>query len=278
MLRPTKTVVKLEKSDPLKIYHGRVKPPVPPEILRKVITYLVHDRKTLWACYGTCFGWRFITAPHLFSTVTLRTDHSINAYFRLLWMDVSDYLPFVKRVKFDEDSFGNVDPFFFDNNNLEFFRKLENVHDLSITCLELSLFPVGIAKKYFGHFSHKLRSLTLISPRGTRQELFDFLDLFIFLDDIDISNFSPTKIGNPPAGSYGRGLEGRLALKDFGDEGLLRDIIHSYRGMQFKSVVLHDAKGGQLVLDACGRNVKTLRIIPGNRRYCKRFLLTRTFY
>ena len=278
MLRPkvkSKTVTKLEKSDALKVYDGQwTKPPMSPVILEKVVTYLVHDKKTLWACYGTCFGWQFLTAPYLFRTLKLQARQGMNSDSRLSLMKESDYLPFVKRVKFDKVSHRSFEPEFFDNDNhLECFRALENVHDLSIAGLNFSHFNKGRANKCFGHFGRELRSLTLISPRGTRQDLFDFLGLFPSLDDIEISDFSPLDtVNDTPPNHYRRGLKGRLVLKDFGDEGLLRAIFDSHGGMWFKSVVLHDAQGAQLVLDSCAYNVKTLRIWPSNGQYCKRFL------
>lgn len=151
------------------------------------------------------------------------------------------------------------------------FPILKNVRDLSITGLALSKFREGTTRELcFGHLSHKLRSLTLVSPRGTNEDLLDFLGLFPFLDDIEISDFQPPKTGNPPSGSLvWRRPEGRLALKDFGGNGLLRQITCMYEGMRFESVVLHGVQEAHRILETCAGSVKILQVQPGDRQYCK---------
>ena len=250
----------------------------PAEVYQRITINLLYDLITLSACSQTCYTWYFVAAPYLFRNVKLqqRSGDFVRHYLHpLLPMQEAKLLPFVKRVEFETNICGSpwVRPVLFDSRNLQCFRALENVQELSISGLDLHNFPADRTEECFGHFGQRLRSLVLLSPVGTSQELLNFLELFPLLNDIEISDFSSENPGDRPM-CYHRpkGLKGRLALVRFCDEGLLRNIIYLNEGMWFESVALYGAQGGQLVLDACGLTVKTLRICLGGRDYCKRLL------
>lgn len=235
-----------------------------------IIVHFAYDVWTLKACATTCFTWYNIATPHLHHTLKLRqwtrdASHAhLNPLESLHKLDLSD---FVKRVEF-ETIFGTpwVNPAIFDSDSLQYFHALNNLQDLTIANLDFSKFPMG-AGKYFGHFSPTLRSISLSAPRGTRRQLLDFFGLFPKLDDVEILNYlawaeerGTSDILLVPM--EGR-LRGRLTLKHFDDEELLKDMIVAYGGMWFTSMELHDVQGIQPVLEACASTLERVYIQPG---------------
>ena len=150
---------------------------------------------------------------------------------------------------------------------MQSFRDLANLHDLAIMHLNFRLFPHGF-REHFGHFSHLLRSVALLAPRGTRSQLLDFLRLFPGLDDIRICDYRGNGGGHGALeGRFepiGKGLRGQLSLKNFRDEGLLRDIIVAFGGMRFTSMRLESVVGVPLLLEACANTLETAYIYPGD--------------
>jgi hypothetical protein len=128
--------------------------------------------------------------------------------------------------------------------------------------------------KYFGQFSLTLRSVTLISPRGTRRQLLDFMRLFPKLDDVKILDYHTRggehKALDVPLVPMEGGLRGGLTLKNFGDEGLLKDMVFAYGGMGFTFMDLDDVQGMQFVLESCADTLTAVRIHP--RQHCKSIL------
>ena len=156
-----------------------------------------------------------------------------------------------------------VIPATFDCQSMRYFGALENVQELAIADLDFSKFPVGLGE-YFGRFSHSLRSVALSGPRGTRQQLLNFLRLFPQLDDIKILHYHSRaevheELDTRPA-LTGGGLRGRLTLVSIDEEGLLEDITAAFGGMRFTSMDLRNVRGTQLLLEACADTLETLRI------------------
>jgi len=245
------------------------------------MAYLTYDTQTLKACATTCFAWYNVAAPHLHRTLTFRqwdTDSSHTYLHPLEYLHKLELLPFVKQLQFERGIFGSpwVSPAIFDSESTQHFGALENLQDLAIADLEFFKFPMGVGE-YFGHFSPRLRSVALSAPRGTRRQLLDFLRLFSKLDDIKISHYhawvgAHDALGAPIVPIKGE-LRGQLTLKNFGDEGLLKDIIVVFGGMRFTSMHLDDVLGMQLLLEACADTLETVHIHPGGAfQRCKRVL------
>ena len=186
-------------------------------------------------------------------------------------------LPFVKQLQFKPIfALSRVVPAIFDSRSMRYFHALVNLQDLAIANLDLSKFPMG-AGRYFGHFSPTLRSVALSRPDGTRRQLLDFFRLFSKLDDIKILYYYPGPGPREPLDiqlvPIIGGLRGRLALRGFGDQELLEDIIVAFGGMRFTSMDLQDVRGTQLLLEACTDTLETLRIRPDDiSQHCKRAL------
>lgn len=248
-----------------------------PEILEMIISYLAYDSRTLKACASTCFAWYNVAIPHLHHTLTFRqwaTDTSRRYLNPLEPLHELDLLPFVKQLQFERGIFGTpwVAPAIFDSESIQYFGALENLQDLTIANLDFFKFPMGVGE-YFGHFSPTLRSVALSAPRGTRRQLLDFFRLFPKLDDVKISHYHIWAEARAPLIPVKGELRGRLALNDFGDEELLKEMIVAFGGMRFTSMDLHDVLGIQLLLEACADTLETVHIHPGSAfQHCKRVL------
>ena len=181
-------------------------------------------------------------------------------------------LPLVKKLQFlSYESQGPwMRPKVFDSGGLRHFFALVNLQDLVIMDLDLDL------SKFFSHFSPMLRSITLLRPIGSPQQLLDFLKLFPKLDDIKIIRFigmAETQDAPGTQRTHIQGsLRGKLALDGIRDQWLLEEIIESFGGMRFVSMELNDVVGVQLLLDACAEMLQTLCFLPGNRLYRSKFL------
>ena len=251
---------------------------VPPEIWEIVIAHLAYDSWTLKACAATCFTWYNIATPHLHRTLKFRQwarDTTRVHLNPLEFLHKLDLLKFVKEVQFEKAMFGTpwLVPAIFDPESLQYFCELKNLQDLTIADLDFSHFPMGVGK-YWGHFSPTLRSMALISPRGTRRQLLDFMRLFPKLDHVKISNYRGgggeyKAVGTPLVPTEG-GLRGGLTLKNFGDEGLLKDMAVVYGGMRFSFMDLDDVQGVRFVLETCADTLEAVRIHP--RQHCKSIL------
>jgi len=173
--------------------------------------------------------------------------------------------PFVKQVQFTGAIFTDpwVVPAIFNSWSLRHFRALVNLQDLTIADPDFSKFPMG-AGKYFGHFSPTLRSVALSRPNGTRRQLLDFFRLFPKLDDIKISYYRATPEAHEALDTQlipiRGGLRGRLILKEFDEQGLLKDMIVAFGGMRFTSMDLQNARGVRLLLEACAGTLEVLHI------------------
>ena len=119
---------------------------------------------------------------------------------------------------------------------MRYFRALTNLQYLVIEDLDFYSFAYMGFQNHFGHFSPTLRSVALIAPQGSCRRILDFLRLFPKLDDIKICGY---RHDGRDHGSFDGfltpiegGLRGELYLKNFYDQGLLRDIIAAFGGMR----------------------------------------------
>lgn len=240
-----------------------------------IIAHLTYDTATLKVCVATCFTWYNVATPHLHRTLILR--YSAHQYLiSLASLHKLGLLPFVKRVRFEAHPFLWAAPNMIDSRSMRYFGALVNLRDLVVDYLDFSMFPVAVGE-YFGHFSPTLQSLALLSPLGTRRQILDFFRLFPNLDDIKISHYRAPAAehgtpGTQPVPIRG-GLRGRLVLRDFGEEGLLKDIITVFGGMRFISMDLCSVRGKRPLLEACAETLETVRIHPdSSSERCKRVL------
>lgn len=241
-----------------------------PEIIEMIIVHLAYDTPTLKACAATCFSWYNVATPYLYHTLTLRRwskDISHNHLNPLVYLDKLGLLPFVKRVQFEKALFAVpwVVPSLFHSQNTQHFSALANLQDLAIADLDFSTFPAGPGE-YFAHFSPTLRSVALSCPKGTRRQILDFFKLFPKLDDIKISYYHARPEAYEALDTQlipiRGGLRGRLTLRGFGEEGLLKDIIVAFGGIRFTSMDLRNVRGMRLLLEACADTLETVNILP----------------
>ena len=206
-----------------------------------IIAHLAYDIPTLKACAATCFCWYNVVFPHLHHTVIFR-NRTPGTPHPLLNMLLSLYrlglLPFVKKAQFinEPPKIHFIDSTIFNSRNMRYFRALTNLQYLVIEDLDFYSFAYMGFQNHFGHFSPTLRSVALIAPQGSRRRILDFLRLFPKLDDIKICGY---RHDSRDHGSFDGfltpiegGLRGELYLKNFYDQGLLRDIIAAFGGMR----------------------------------------------
>lgn len=238
-----------------------------------IIARLVHDIPALKACAATCLSWYNIAFPHIHHTLVFR-DRSQTTSRRYLNPLVPTHklglLPFVKKAQFNRGRYAThwIVPAIFDSRSMRYFRALVNLQDLAIESLDFSLFPQGVGA-FFGHFSPTLRSLALTNPLGSRRQLVDFFRLFPGLDDLVVCGYYGKGEGHEPLDdelmAIRGGLRGRLHLKTFHDEGLLKDIIVAFGGIRFTFMRLESVSGVPLLLKACADTLQTVHIYPGDR-------------
>ena len=247
----------------------------PPEIVEMIIAHLKYDTPTLKACAATCFSWYNVAVPHLHRTLILWEPTPKKYQNQLPSLLKLGLLPFVEKLQVRLA----VVPAMFDSRNMQYFHAMVNLQELWFAGPDFSKFPAGFGE-YLGHFSPTLRSVALSRPNGTRRQLLNLLRLFPKLEDITIDHYADRPEAYEPFDSQlvpirGR-LRGRLSLKMFGEEGLLRDIIVAFEGMRFTYMELHVAQGKHLLLEACADTLETLRIYPRDiydpsKRVLKRF-------
>lgn len=253
---------------------------VPVEILEMVIAHLIYDTPSLKACAATCLAWYGVATPHLHHTLTLRQWHS-EAECRdlnpLAVLHKRGLLSHVKELRF-RSGFSRspwVVPKYFDSWGSHYLSALVNLQHLAISGMDFSKFASG-TEKYFGHSSPTLRSIALINPTGSPQQLVDFLALFPNLDNIKVVYYHATPEtrrtpGTPRAPIQGP-LRGKLALTGFAAGELLERMISTFRGMGFISLSLDDVLGAQPLLDVCAETLQTLRLNPNSMLHlCKKF-------
>jgi hypothetical protein len=149
---------------------------------------------------------------------------------------------------------------------MRYFRALTNLQYIAFKDMGFYSFAFLGFQKHFGHFSPTLRSVALITPRGSCRRILDFLRVFPKLNDIKICGH---RHEGRVHGSFDGfltpiegGLRGELYLKNFNDQGLLRDIIAAFGGMRFTSMYLENVDGVPLLLKACADTLETVCMHP----------------
>jgi len=137
-------------------------------------------------------------------------------------------------------------------------------------------------QQYFGHFLPTVRFLTLRAPKGSRRQIIYFIGLFQHLQDLQLL-YDRVDSQDEPADdltlipTFVPPLRGRLTIKNFTRIGLLEDMINLFGGIRFRHIDLFNVTGMRLLLDACAKTLKSLRLHPGDIRgegvslECKQF-------
>ena len=179
-------------------------------------------------------------------------------------------VPLVKEIQVEQWGGKWFVPQAFSDRDLCHFSTFKNVQTLRLQDLEISRFIPGI-EGHFGHFSPTLRSIVLMTPFCTPQELSHFLSLFPNLDNITISGVAayqpdvttpnPELVPTSPPS-----LRGRLVLLNFGLVGTLTSLVASGSDLRFHYMELHEVGGCAPVLfEACAETVETLRFSAGGQ-------------
>jgi len=122
-------------------------------------------------------------------------------------------------------------------------------------------------RQYFGHFLPTVRELSLTSPKGSRRQIIYFIGLFQHLEDLELIHDMLGSQGEPVDDlalfpPFAPPLRGWLTLTHFRRVGLLKDMIDLFGGFRFRWMGLFDADGVPLLLNACAKTLRTLRLYP----------------
>ena len=240
-----------------------------------VIAQLIHDKRSLLSCSLTCYSWYTASVPHLHHTFVIQTISRCGSP-RLGWpkplqeANKLGLLPLVKkfRVRVGFSDTAMFSPKRFNWGTLRQFSALTNVQELAIDYLDIPSFMPKI-RRYFGHFSPKVRSLALRKPKGTNRQILFFIGLFQHLEDLKLLYDVIYPQEEEPADdrtlvpSFVPPLRGRLTITCFGKRvDLLEDMIGVFGGIRFRHMDLFNVKGTWLLLDACAETLETLRLCP----------------
>ena len=154
------------------------------------------------------------------------------------------------------------EPLAISSSDLRNFSAFANVDTLKLQFLQIARFIPNI-KHYFGHFSPRLRSITLIEPYCTPGELSYFISLFSNLDDIEIGTWFTYSYNPEPERvpfSTPR-LRGRLELRAHPWVSVWTHLIASWGGLRFRYMDLPKSAGcAPILLEACANTLETLRL------------------
>ena len=266
----TKTKVKS-----LKAFFRRSSPiaELPVELVEEILSYLADDIRTLLACSRTCRSWYIVTVPHLHYSLTTCDDARDPADKNYWWpeplkkMHEFDLLPLVKQFQIHIwCRHAWFTPERLDGRNLCYFSSFKDLQELGIDKLDLSSFMPDL-QRYFGHLSPTLRFLTLIHPHGTSRQIVYFIGLFPNLQDLKLHYYilrdaiegpadkTLIPLSSPP-------LRGRLTLRLFTREQIVKDMITLFGGLRFHHMDLFGVRCLQLLLEGCAETLDTLSLYP----------------
>ena len=170
---------------------------LPQELVKRIISYFTHDKRTLLACSATCCSWYITAIPHLHRTLT--TDDDIHKgskgrrWPRPLRKSYNlGLLPLVKRLRIRSGD-PNYDEFTSKKlgwRAMAYFSALTNLQELGIDNLRVSSFFPDI-QRYFGHLAPTLRFLALKEPKGSCRQILYFIGLFPKLEDLKLNYPTP---------------------------------------------------------------------------------------
>ena len=248
-------------------------PSLPYEIVEMIIAHLVYDTLSLRVCTLTCYSWYLVAFPYLHYTLYAsrlwngkpRWPTPLPAMYKL------GLLPFIRTLCIHSDySRDPFSPIQFDDRRLRQFSLLTNVRQLTLYHLDISSFIPEI-RRYFGHFSPTVQSLSLCAPHGTPRQIVYFIGLFEHLQNLEIladaegfqdgteDDLTLIPLFTPP-------LQGTLKLASFRRVGILRGMVDLFGGIRFRMLDLHEVDGVPLLLDACAKTLTTLQLYPCDRR------------
>jgi len=239
---------------------------LPPEIIEMIIAYLVDDMLSLRTCTLTCYSWYAAAAPHLHHCLLVGNFRRGKRRWPkpLRSMHALGLLPFVNT--FWVRGFGMFSLNWFDGYTLHHFSALSNVQRLMIDHLDIPSFMPRI-RQYFGHFLSTVRELCLTCPKGSRRQIIYFIGLFQHLEDLELTHDLLGSQGEPVDDltlfpPFAPPLRGRLTLTYFTRVGLLKDMIDLFGGIRFRWMGLFNVEGVPLLLNACAKTLRTLRLYP----------------
>ena len=244
---------------------------LPQELVEMIISYFIHDTRTLLVCSTTCRSWYIAAVVHLHHSLTTDDHAPPWENGKYLWPGPlqNSYdlglLPLVKRFRIRLDYYP-YSKSTLDDRTLRYFSALTNLQELGIDHLQVPDFMPDI-RQSFGHFAPTLRFLALKAPGGSCRQILYFIGLFPNLQDLKVCYGFPVEeqesmadaelipLSVPP-------LHGRLTLTCFTRGRLVEDMIVLFGGLHFRQMDLFRVKCVRLLLYACTKTLETLRLYP----------------
>ena len=240
---------------------------LPQEIVEIIIGHLTRDFPALRSCSLTCYSWYIAAVPHLHATLQV----FLNLCWGQKWMWPTPILhmyrlgllPLIKSIRI-WDSYDQM----FSSKRLNCFirrqfQTLSNVETLEIQNLDISSLMPRI-QRYFRSFLPTLRSLHLISPKGSNRQIIFFIGLFQHLENLSLKRGRPVRrdpedltlipSSVPP-------LQGRLVAWRW-ERVLFQDMIRLFGRISFTDMYLYNVCETRLLLHACADTLQVLRLDP----------------
>ena len=248
---------------------------LPQDIVEIIVSLLIYDTCSLLACSLTCYSWYIASFPHLHHTFVTRLGAWSRSDRKLEWpkplqkASKLGLLPFVKRVLV-KNAVGPPRAFSrkqFNPRILQQFSALTSVQELELSYLDVPSFMPCI-QRFFGHFTPTVRSLTLLSPTASCQQIIFFIGSFQNLDNLTFQGKLGSQWVELPdestlAPPFDPPLRGQLEVFRVRAR-LLTNMVHSFGGVRFRHISLFDVADTRFLLGACAKTLETLQLYPIN--------------
>ena len=259
---------------PNPLQHTRVVGSIPLDVIEMIVSYLIHDLRSLRTCTLICYSWYIVTVPHLHHTLTIKTYYHIR---RFAWSDVFQHthalglLPLVKRlrVRGKHDHTG-LSPTLFNSHLLRQFFTLSNVRELEVEYLDIPNFMPRI-RQYFRNFLPTVRYLSLREPKGSHRQIIYFIGLFRHLQDLRLMTIGAdlcqeTADDQAPIPLFIPPLRGHLVMAFLTEMSFIEKMIDLLGRIRFYHMNLFEVDGMRLLLDSCAGALECLVFSPTDRR------------
>ena len=244
---------------------------LPQKIIKMVVAYLIYDVPSLRACSETCRSWYTSAFPHLHLTLFVNVsclDPKLQWPNPIQSMHTLGLLPSVKNVQIHSGYLGNeFSPFphLLGSRIRRQFSALTNVERLEIHQLDIPEFLPKI-RKYLGHFSPTVRSLSLQDPRGSSREIIFFIGSFQNLENLSLCDILTPDGKMAPRGGekliplFTPPLRGRLTIWHVKRNSIVKDMINMFEGIRFSYMDVISTTAVKSLFRACAKTLQEVRL------------------
>ena len=242
---------------------------LPQDVVGVIVAHLTHDTHSPLACSLTSQSWHTAAVPHLHHTLISyvryhSTGKNTDWPKSLETASKFGWLPFITSLSLFGDGYGlwRFSSERFNYRTQLNFSALTNVRELYIANLDIPSF-IPTIQQYFGQFSPTVRSLTLIGPNGSYQQIAFFIGQFQHLENLCLNDGRSCFFGGPgydltPVPPFIPPLNGCLTAGSLEGHGLAKAMVDLFGGLWFRRMSLLRVGGAQSLLYACASALEAL--------------------